>query len=100
LAGLALLGLASCVLDTPPGDWRPNDGPIAGINVRQDGPDAVVKQLGKPQRKAVGWWSHSFNYDEQCPVWYYRGVGRVIFNFNSTLVIATESDRTEQARPQ
>jgi hypothetical protein len=96
---LSILGSTSCILDTPPGDWRPNEGPIAGISLEEDGPAQVTQKLGKPQRKAVGWWRNSFHYDEQCPVWYYRGVGRVVFNFNSTRVIATESDKTEEARP-
>lgn len=98
-AALAILGLSSCILDVPPGDWRPYEGPIEGIAVGADGPDQVVQRLGRPQRKAVGWWSHSNHYDEDCPVWYYRGVGRVVFNFNTTLVIATEADKTEEARP-
>ncbi len=98
-AAILALGLSSCILDTPPGDWRPDEGPIAGITPRQDGPAEVVKVLGKPQFKANGWWRKSFHYDEECPVWYYRGVGRVVFNFNSTRVLATEADRTEEARP-
>ena len=77
----------------------PNEGPIPGISAGTDGPEQVVQRLGRPQMKAVGWWSHSNHYDEDCPVWYYRGVGRVVFNFNTTLVIATEADKTEEARP-
>jgi hypothetical protein len=95
----AVLGLGSCILDTPPGDWNPNEGPLPGITVREDGPQEVLQKLGRPERKATGWWRNSFHYDEECPVWYYRGRGRVIFNFNSTLVIATEADRSEEARP-
>lgn len=99
LTAILALSLSSCILDIPPGDRRPDDGPIEGIRPKKDGPDEVVQKLGKPQHKANGWWRKSFHYDEECPVWYYRGVGRVVFNFNSTKVIATEADRTEEARP-
>lgn len=96
---LALAMLAGCILDPPPGDFNPDHGPIEGIVRRGDGPREVVKRLGMPTSKANGWWRGSFHYDEGCPVWYYKGVGRVVFNWNSTLVIATEADSSEDGRP-
>jgi len=64
-----------------------------------DGPDEVVKALGKPSSKASGWWKDEHQFDMEFKVWYYKGVGRVIFRPDGRTVYATEADKTQGGLP-
>ena len=97
LFGALLCLSASCVY-TEPGEGIRRDGPIAGITNDKDGPDEVVKVLGQPAAKANGWWQDEHRFDMEFRVWYYKGVGRVIFRPDRS-VYATEADKTQGGLP-
>ena|SRR5436190_20134717 len=98
LFGLLLSFTASC-MNTEPGELMRRDGPIAGINPDTDGPDEVLKALGPPASKANGWWMDEHRFEMDYRVWYYKGVGRVIFDRYTSHVVATEADKTQGGLP-
>lgn len=93
-----LCATVSCVW-TEPGELVHRDGPIPGITPDKDGPDEVVKALGKPSSKANGWWKDEHQFDMEYRVWYYKGVGRVIFRPGGRIVAATEADKSQLGTP-
>ena len=96
--GALVCATASCVF-TEPGEFVRNEGPIPGITVNVDGPDQVVKVLGQPSSRASGWWKDEHQFDIEFKVWYYKGVGRVIFRPEMTTVYATEADKHQAGQP-
>jgi len=102
ILGLCLAALicatVSCTF-TEPGEFVNREGPIPGITPNVDGPDEVVKALGKPAAKANGWWKDEHQFDMEFRVWYYKGVGRVIFYGDRQTVYATEADKTQGGLP-
>lgn len=98
LFGLLLSFSVSCV-DTEPGGLYRKMTPIQGINVDADGPDEVVKALGQPSSRANGWWVDEHRFDMEYRVWYYKGVGRVIFYRDTMVVAATEADKNQMGGP-
>lgn len=97
LFGLLLSFTASC-FHTEPGELVRREGPIPGITLDTDGPDEVLKALGQPAHRANGWWQDEHRFDMEFRVWYYKGIGRVIFRPNMT-VYATEADKTQGGLP-
>jgi hypothetical protein len=98
LFGALVCLTASCVF-TEPGEHVRRDGPIPGITPDVDGPDEVIKVLGKPSARANGWWVDEHQFDMEFRVWYYKGVGRVIFRYDMSTVYATEADKTQGGLP-
>lgn len=98
LFGTFLSFSVSCI-DTEPGSYMRREGPIAGITTDIDGPEQVEKVLGKPSSKANGWWIDEHRFDMEFRVWYYRGVGRVVFDRYTAKVYATEADKTQGGQP-
>ena len=98
LFGTLLSFSVSCV-DTEPGAYVRREGPIAGITPDVDGPEQVEKVLGKPNSKANGWWMDEHRFDMEFRVWYYSGVGRVVFDRYTSKVYATEADKTQGGQP-
>jgi hypothetical protein len=97
--GALLCATASCVF-TEPGEFANHgDGAIPGITADVDGPDQVLKALGKPSSRASGWWKDEHQFDIEFKVWYYKGVGRVIFRPEMTTVYATEADKNQGGLP-
>ena len=92
-----LCATVSCVF-TEPGELVNREGEIPGIKP-DDTPDQVVKALGKPSAKANGWWKDEHQFDMEFRVWYYKGVGRVIFHPDGKTVYATEADKTQGGLP-
>ena len=99
LFGALLCAGVSCGFDGPYGMAPHHDGPIAGITPDVDGPDQVIKALGKPTTMASGWWKSDSQFDIEFRVWYYKGVGRVIFRPEMTTVYATEADKSQTGLP-
>jgi hypothetical protein len=96
----ALLGMtASCMYTEPGESVNHGDGPIPGITVDVDGPEQVLKALGEPTCRASGWWRDEHQFDIEFKVWYYKGVGRVIFRPEMTSVFATEADKSQGGLP-
>ena len=102
LAGVDREGSASRYFEylltpfTEPGEHvNRGNGPIPGITVDVDGPEQVLKVLGKPSARASGWWKDEHQFDIEFRVWYYKGVGRVIFRPEMTTVYATEADKSQ-----
>jgi hypothetical protein len=96
----ALLGAtASCIYNDPGALVNRADGPIPGISVDEDGPEQVIKALGKPSSRANGWWKDENQFDMEFRVWYYKGVGRVIFRSDMSTVYATEADKSQGGLP-
>jgi hypothetical protein len=93
--GAMLCASMSCVFNDPGELASHGDGPIPGITVGADGPEQVLKVLGKPSARAGGWWKDSNQFDMEFTVWYYKGVGRVIFYHGSEKVYATEADKSQ-----
>jgi hypothetical protein len=93
-AGLLLGATASCTFTEPGELANHGDGPIAGISVEKDGPDQVLAALGKPSARANGWWRDEHQFDMDFRVWYYKGLGRVIFDHRGR-VFATEADKSQ-----
>jgi hypothetical protein len=96
---LALLGAAmafsvSCTI--PPLDEPAEFASIPGIREGQT-PDAVIKVLGHPTVRENGWWNGTSWYDMEFHVWYYKKVGRVIFNRNMD-VYTSEADAKQLGR--
>jgi hypothetical protein len=98
LLGTLLCLTASCVY-TEPGEGMRNEGPIPGITNGVDGPEQVEKTLGKPSAKANGWWQDEHRFDMDFRVWYYAGVGRVVFRRDTSMVYTTEADKTQGVHP-
>lgn len=94
----ALICLSVSCIDTEPGAYVRREGPIAGITPN-DGPDEVEKVLGKPSAKANGWWMDEHRFEMQYRVWYYKGVGRVVFSREDGRVVTTEADKTQGGQP-
>jgi len=97
--GALLCAAVSCGFDGPSGMAPPHDGPIAGITPDVDGPDQVIKVLGVPSARASGWWKDDSQFDIEFRVWYYKGIGRVIFRPEMNTVYATEADKTQTGLP-
>ena len=97
--GALICATASCVFNDPGALSNRREGPIAGITVDKDGPDDVLKALGKPSSRASGWWKDDNQFDIEFKVWYYKGVGRVIFRPEMTTVYATEADKNQTGLP-
>jgi hypothetical protein len=98
LFGSFLCLSASCVF-TEPGESVLREGPIPGITPDVDGPDQVIKVLGVPSSRANGWWRSDHQFDMGFRVWYYKGVGRVIFRIGESTVFETEADHTQGGLP-
>ena len=96
--GALVCTTASCYF-TEPGEFVRREGAIPGITVNVDGPDQVLKVLGQPSSRASGWWLDEHQFDIEFKVWYYKGVGRVIFRPEMTTVYATEADKTQTGLP-
>lgn len=96
----ALLCLtASCTFSEPGEFVDRGTGPIPGITPDVDGPEQVIKVLGRPSARASGWWKDEHQFDIEFKVWYYKGVGRVIFRPEMTTVYATEADKNQVGSP-
>ena len=89
----------SCGFDGPSGMSPPHEGTIAGITPDVDSPEQVLKVLGPPAAQASGWWKDDSQFDIEFRVWYYKGVGRVIFRPEMTTVYATEADKSQTGLP-
>ncbi len=98
LLGVLLCATVSCVF-TEPGETVRREGPIPGITANVDGPDQVLKVLGHPSSRASGWWIDEHQFDIEFRVWYYKGVGRVIFRPDMSTVYATEADKHQPGLP-
>jgi hypothetical protein len=97
--GALLCASVSCVFTEVGEGANHGDGPIPGINVNVDGPEQVLKTLGTPSSRASGWWKDEHQFDIEFKVWYYKGVGRVIFRPEMTTVYATEADKNQLGTP-
>jgi len=91
--GALLCCSVSCMFTEPGELANHGDGPIPGIAVGEDGPAQVVKVLGKPSATASGWWRDVHHFDIEFKVWYYKGVGRVVFYPEMDRVYTTEADK-------
>jgi hypothetical protein len=92
----AMLGVSMSCTFSEPGEFADHgNGPIPGINAEQDGPEQVVKVLGRPSARASGWWKDEHQFDIEFKVWYYKGVGRVIFYPEMDRVYTTEADKNQ-----
>ncbi|HLF94815.1 MAG TPA: hypothetical protein VJB14_15220 [Planctomycetota bacterium] len=96
---LGLLAVAtafsvSCVI--PPMDQPQEFAAIPGIGEGQT-PDEVIKVLGHPTVRENGWWNGTDWYDMEFHVWYYKKVGRVVFNRNR-VVHTSEADPQQLGR--
>lgn len=98
LLGALLCATASCIFNDP-GAFVRREGPIPGITPDVDGPDEVIKVLGHPSSRASGWWKDDNQFDMEFKVWYYKGIGRVIFRPEMSTVYATEADKTQGGSP-
>ena len=98
LLGALLGATASCVY-TEPGDSVRREGPIPGITPNVDTPEQVLKTLGPPSSRASGWWVDEHQFDIEFRVWFYKGVGRVIFRPDMSTVYATEADKQQGGLP-
>ena len=98
LLGALLCATASCVF-TEPGESVRREGPIPGITPNVDTPEQVLKVLGAPSSRASGWWVDEHQFDIEFRVWYYKGVGRVIFRPDMSTVYATEADKEQGGLP-
>ena len=96
--GAILCASASCTFTEPGETVNHGDGPIPGIVANVDGPEQVLKVLGRPSARASGWWVDEHQFDIEFKVWYYKGVGRVIFRPEMT-VYATEADKNQTGSP-
>jgi len=98
LLGALLCATVSCVF-TEPGETVRREGPIPGITPNVDTPDQVLQVLGHPSSRASGWWVDEHQFDIEFKVWYYKGVGRVIFRPDMSTVYATEADKQQSGAP-
>jgi len=90
----------SCTI--PPMDEPQEFAAIPRIQEGQT-PEEVINVLGPPTVRENGWWNGPSWYDMEFHVWYYKKVGRVIFNRNR-VVHTSEADpgqlgRTDQHPP-
>jgi len=97
--GALLCATASCMFTEPGELANHGSGPIPGISAGSDGPEQVLKVLGKPSSRASGWWTDEHQFDMEFKVWYYKGVGRVIFRPEMTTVSTTEADKHQSGQP-
>src|ERR1043165_6931689 len=95
LLGALLCATVSCIFTEPGELAHRGDGPIPGIKIDEDGPAEVLKALGPPTCRASGWWKDAHQFDIEFKVWYYKGVGRVIFRPEMTTVYATEAAKNQ-----
>ena len=93
--GALLCATASCMFTEPGELANLGDGPIPGITAGSDGPEQVLMVLGRPSSRASGWWTDEHQFDMDFKVWYYKGVGRVIFYPGMDKVYTTEADKTQ-----
>jgi hypothetical protein len=95
--GMLVAALASSVSCTiPPMDHPEECATIPGVHAGQT-PDDVIKALGHPQARENGWWVLNIWFDMEFHVWYYKRVGRVIFDRNMA-VYTSEADATQLGR--
>jgi hypothetical protein len=97
--GALLCATASCYFTEPGEGVNRGEGTIPGITPDVDTPDQVIKVLGAPSSRASGWWKDEHQFDIEFKVWYYKGVGRVIFRPEMTTVYATEADKHQGGLP-
>jgi hypothetical protein len=69
---------------------------ISGIQAGQT-PDDVLHVLGHPQARDNGWWVEPDWFDMEFHVWYYKKVGRVIFD-RTMAVWTSEADSSQEGR--
>ena len=93
--GVLLCASVSCMFTEPGELANHGTGPIPGINAGSDGPEQVLKVLGKPGARASGWWTDEHQFNMEFMVWYYKGVGRVIFYPGMDKVYTTEADKNQ-----
>ena len=93
--GVLLCASVSCMFTEPGELANHGTGPIPGITAGSDGPEQVLKVLGKPGPRASGWWTDEHQFDMEFMVWYYKGVGRVIFYPGMDRVYTTEADKSQ-----
>ena len=94
LLAAALLSSVSCTI--PPIDHPREYSEISGIREGQT-PDDVIKTLGHPTVRESGWWSCTSWFDMEFTVWYYKKVGRVVFDRNMA-VHTSEADPSQLGR--
>ena|SRR5579872_2547031 len=83
--------LAQTLACTSPPLFYPHHWPsIQGLSPG-DPAEKVVEVLGKPSGKVQGWWSDNYRFDWEYQIWTYKGIGRVIFYENGT-VVETQAD--------
>jgi hypothetical protein len=90
----ALASSASCTI--PPMDHPPEYATIPGVQAGQT-PDDVIKTLGHPQVRENGWWVENVWFDMEFHVWYFKKVGRVIFDRHMA-VYTSEADASQLGR--
>lgn len=97
-AAAALLALAGCL--GPAHDLESYD-PIPGVEPGASAEQILsMKELGKPDSRATGWWLDANRFDQNYVVWYYREKGRVVFDGPRSLTVVTsEADAAEDGRP-
>ena len=95
--GLLVAGLASSTSCTiPPMDNPEECAPIPGVHAGQT-PDEVIKVLGHPQARENGRWVLNIWFDMEFHVWYYKRVGRVVFDRHMA-VTTSEADPNQLGR--
>ena len=95
--GLLVAALASSVSCTiPPLEHPPEYAAIPGVREGQS-PDDVIKALGHPQARENGWWVDTIWFDMEFHVWYYKRVGRVVFDRHMA-VSTSEADPNQLGR--
>ena len=97
-AAAALLALGGCLYPIHELD---DYGAIPGVESGASAEQVLnLKELGKPDARATGWWSDVNRFDQNYVVWYYREKGRVIFDGpKSMTVVTSEADTSEDGRP-
>lgn len=97
----ALLALAGCLVPSDPPVRLEDYGPIPGVETGASAEQVLnMKDLGKPDSRATGWWVHDNRFDPNYVVWYYREKGRVVFDGpKSMTVVTSEADSSEDGRP-
>jgi hypothetical protein len=92
--GVILCAALSC--EYPPGTVSYAE-PLPQVEYGSS-PNDVLTVLGPPKNQAVGYWRDENVFDMAALVWYYPGVGRVMFHDGQ--VFRTEADATEPGHPQ
>jgi hypothetical protein len=99
LLGLVALPMAFAVSCAYPPMEHPKEyATIPGIHAGQ-APEDVIKVLGHPQARENGWWVQSVWFDMEFNVWYYKKVGRVIFD-RRMAVYTSEADGEQLGRAE